>query len=167
MITPKHEDPLAFFLTWPTYGTWLPGDKRGWVEYQHGWQCPDIAKESETALKMTEDACLLTERQREIVEQQIAETCRHRDWHLHAASCRSNHIHVLVTALNTHPKKVQKDLKAWGTRRLKEHSDEPREKWWAERGSQRYINDEKSLEAAIIYVLEAQDRKHLDHQPEA
>jgi hypothetical protein len=25
-------DPLAYFLTWTTYGTWLPGDERGWVE---------------------------------------------------------------------------------------------------------------------------------------
>jgi hypothetical protein len=22
--------PLAYFLTWTTYGTWLPGDERGW-----------------------------------------------------------------------------------------------------------------------------------------
>ena len=25
-------EPLAFFLTWTTYGSWLPGDERGWVE---------------------------------------------------------------------------------------------------------------------------------------
>ena len=24
-------EPLAYFLTWTTYGTWLPGDERGWV----------------------------------------------------------------------------------------------------------------------------------------
>src|SRR5262249_3307643 len=23
---------LAYFLTWTTYGTWLPGDARGWVQ---------------------------------------------------------------------------------------------------------------------------------------
>lgn len=33
-----------------------------------------------------------------------------------------------------------------------------RENWWAERGSRRYINDEDSLEAAILYVKDAQDR---------
>ena len=31
---PPLPEPLAYFLTWPTYGTWLPGDERGWVEYQ-------------------------------------------------------------------------------------------------------------------------------------
>jgi hypothetical protein len=33
-----------------------------------------------------------------------------------------------------------------------------REKWWAERGSGLYINDEESLEAVIHYVREAQDQ---------
>jgi hypothetical protein len=27
-VVPK-ADPLAYFLTWTTYGTWLPGDERG------------------------------------------------------------------------------------------------------------------------------------------
>jgi hypothetical protein len=26
------DEPLAYFLTWTTYGSWLPGDERGWVE---------------------------------------------------------------------------------------------------------------------------------------
>ncbi len=26
---PPMPEPLAYFLTWPTYGTWLPGDERG------------------------------------------------------------------------------------------------------------------------------------------
>jgi hypothetical protein len=25
------DEPLAYFLTWTTYGSWLPGDERGWV----------------------------------------------------------------------------------------------------------------------------------------
>ncbi len=37
---------------------------------------------------------------------------------------------------------------------------EVREHWWAERGSQRYINDQVSLDAAIIYVRDGQDTKH-------
>jgi hypothetical protein len=36
-------------------------------------------------------------------------------------------------------------------------SDSPRDQWWAERGSIRWIFDEVSLEAAIAYVLEQQD----------
>ena len=151
-------DPIGFLLTWVTYGTWLPGDERGWVEYRHGWQLPDPALEAEAAAKMTEDACRLTVQQRDAVEQQIRETCRHRGWHLHAVNCRSNHVHVVVSAAETHPRKVRIDLKSWATRSLKQQFDGKREHWWAERGSIRYLYDDQSLEAAVMYVNEGQDR---------
>ena len=153
------DDPIGFFLTWATYGTWLPGDSRGWVEYRHGWQFPDPVRELEAAAKMTEDACRLTEQQRDAVERQIAETCRHRGWHLHAVNCRSNHVHVVVSAPNTRPKKIRADLKAWATRCLKQQFDPERENWWAERGSIRWLYGDDSLEAAFTYVTEGQERK--------
>ena len=173
-------EPLAYFLTWSTYGTWLPGDARGWIEYRHGWKLPDPIRELEAAARMTEDACRLTPEQRAIVEAQVAETCRFRGWELFAVNCRSNHVHVVVAA-DRHPKIVRNHLKAWCTRRLKEHAastrtrnvsdvgtptrnvsedsiETIRENWWAERGSQRYVNDHDSLESAIVYVLDGQDR---------
>ena len=152
-------DPLGYFLTWVTYGTWLPGDARGWVEYHQGWQLPDPILELESHALMNEDACRLNEDQRHAVEAQLAETCQHRGWSLHAANCRTNHVHVVVSAARTHPKKIRTDLKAWATRRLKAGFDATRENWWAERGSTRYINSESDLASAVFYVLEAQDRK--------
>ena len=107
---------------------------------------------------MTEDACRLSEQQRKAVEQQIGETCRHRGWHLHAVNCRSNHVHVVVSAADTRPKKLRADLKAWATRCLKKQFDAKRENWWAERGSIRYLYDKESLDAAVEYVTEGQDR---------
>ena len=153
------DSPIGFFLTWVTYGTWLPGDSRGWVEYHHGWQFPDCMREVESAAKMTENACRLSPEQRKAVERQIAETCRHRGWQLHAVNCRSNHIHVVVSATDTRPKKIRTDLKAWATRCLKEQFDAGRENWWAERGSIRYLYDGDGLRSAFLYVTEGQDRK--------
>jgi REP element-mobilizing transposase RayT len=159
---PPMADPIAYFLTWPTYGTWLPGDERGWVEYRHGWQLPDPVKKLEAEARMTEDACTLDTEQRALVENTIAEHCQIRGWQLHAVNCRSNHLHVVVTA-NRPPKDVRSQFKAWCTRRLKElerqrtNCDKIRENWWAERGSRRYINDVDSLEAAILYVRDGQD----------
>ena len=72
-------DPLAYFLTWNTYGTWLPGDQRGWIEYRRGWQLPDPIRELEAAALMTEDACRLDQEQRKRVEAQVAETCEVRN----------------------------------------------------------------------------------------
>jgi REP element-mobilizing transposase RayT len=155
-------DPLAFFLTWVTYGTWLPGDSRGWVEFHRGWQLPRPFREAEAEARMTEDACLLNKTQRDSVERQIRETCDYRNWYLHAVNCRSNHVHVVVSAAEIHPKKIRTDLKAWATRCLKRQFEPKREKWWAERGSTRYVNDEDSLEAAVLYVTEGQDRKRAE-----
>ncbi len=112
---------------------------------------------------MHEDACCLSIEERKVVELQVEETCHHRDWHLYTVNCRSNHIHIVVYADNTTPDKVQKDIKAWCTRRLKDNSNSYRTNWWAERGSQRYIFDEESLENVIEYVNEAQDRKGRDY----
>jgi len=162
----NNDDPIAFFLTWVTYGTWLPGDERGWVEFKRGWKLPEPVRELEANAKMTEDTCKLDRIQRRSVETQIDETCRYCGWHLHAVNCRSNHIHVVVTARDTAPKKVRVGLKAWATRRLTQFNSQ-RKHWWAERGSIRWIFDEDSLEAAVTYTLEAQDHKHSQRQPEA
>ncbi len=160
-----HQDPIGYFLTWVTYGTWLPGDARGWVKYQAGWQLPDPIREREAKARMTEDACLLTWEQRRAVEAQIAETCAHRGWKLHVVNCRSNHIHVVVTADVSDPDKIRIDLKAWATRTLKKKFDSGRANWWTERGSIRYLNSDDDLEAATLYVRDGQDIDR--YQPEA
>lgn len=71
---------------------------------------------------------------------------------------RSNHVHVVVTAEGCRPETVRDQLKAWCTRRLKEIYPTRRE-FWTEGASRRWINNQVDLEAAIRYVLEAQDRK--------
>ncbi len=108
---------------------------------------------------MAEGEIRLSPQQRNVVEQQIRKTCGHRRWPLHAVNCRSNHVHVVVSAPNTPPKKIRTDLKAWATRCLKQGFDANRENWWAERGSVRYLYDEDAVEAAVVYVTEGQDRK--------
>jgi len=120
---------------------------------------------------MTEDACILAPPERQAVEIQIAATCAHRGWTLHAANCRSNHVHVVVTADVANPKKIRTDLKAWATRMLKEKFNARRENWWAERGSIRYLNTDEELEGTILYVRDGQDANRYSHstwyQPEA
>jgi hypothetical protein len=157
------DDPVGFFFTWNTYGTWLPGDVRGWIEYRHGFQLPDPILELECAARMTEDACLLSPHQRECVHRQVAETCLHKKWTLHAVNCRSNHAHVVLSAA-IHPRIIREQLKAWCTRRLNEQQSEAgipqgdrRTKWWADRGSVRWIFREDDLAAAVVYTRDQQD----------
>jgi REP element-mobilizing transposase RayT len=159
---PPMPEPIAYLITCATYGTWLPGDERGWVGFSHGWQLPDPVLKLEATARMTEAACRLTPDEPTAVHEQIAETCRIRGWVLHAVNCRTNHVHVVVTA-RADPKTVREQLKAWCTRKLKKlrkikNPNDVREKWWAERGSQRFIHNDAGLAAAVVYVRDGQDR---------
>ncbi len=157
--SPPMGDPIAFFLTWVTYGTWLPGDERGWIEYHHGWKMPQPLLELECKARQQENACVLSHDERHLVEYQIAETCQYRGWPLHAVNCRSNHVHTVVSAPETDPKKVRIDLKSYTTRKLKRESRrQMRENWWAERGSIRWVWDAASLATTIEYTKDAQDK---------
>ena len=151
--------PLADLLTWTTYGTWLPGDERGWVEPGKGILSPDSKRSELAQAIMIESACLLTMSQREIVERTIADHCAIRGWQLHAVNCRTNHVHAVVTA-DVAPKEALNQLKAYCTRRLKEHlyahGYDVRRKWWSEGGSKRYLNTVQALDSAIHYVLHGQ-----------
>lgn len=169
----SYEDPIAFFFTWSTYGTWLPGDARGWVEYRKGFRLPDPVRELEAKAKMTEDSCLLSPDQRREVEWQITETCRRRGWTLHAVNCRSNHVHAVTSASRT-PRFMRQHLKSWCTRRLSEHEqeqgvsiDQLRENWWADRGSVRWVYGDEGLLNVTHYVVDEQDNRDRFRQPEA
>jgi REP element-mobilizing transposase RayT len=160
-------DPIAFFFTWSNYGTWLPGDERGWVEYRRGWQLADPIRLLEAQMLQTEDACILSLDERAVVNRAIADHCKFRGWQLHAVNCRSNHCHV-VTGAHAKPDKMRVQFKAWGTRRLKEHAQEhkhrspealrrsSRRQWWAERGSNRWIYRLNELSNVVDYVLDGQ-----------
>jgi REP element-mobilizing transposase RayT len=154
-------EPIALFITWPTHGTWLLGDDKGWVELTHGWKLPPPSRDLESMSRMKEDACLLSEAECRIVEKQVGESCKHRRWTLHAISCRSNHMHLVIRAVNTSPKQIRESLKDWTTRRLKEQSD--RDEWWAERGSIRWIADLDQLKEAKQYVNSNREKAKNDN----
>jgi REP element-mobilizing transposase RayT len=155
---------LAYFSTWTTYGTLLPGDDRGWFKRGKGEQCPNPLREFESMLHMKEDAVIFNLQQRAIVEKTIADHCQHRGWTLHAVSCRTNHVHAVVTAPGRDINVPREQFKAWCTRKLMEYerqltacSDAKiRESWWTERGWDEYIDHEKSLIEVVGYVGEGQ-----------
>jgi Transposase IS200 like len=152
-------EPLAYFLTWTTYGTWLRGDSRGWNRKHQAETHPANPLFVEMARsEMKEPEFRLSVDHRRIVEETIRDHCRIRAWHLHAVNARSNHVHVVVTAAGYQPETVRDQFKAWCTRRLKE-AGVTRTRFWTEGGSRRWINHENELGGAILYVIESQDRK--------
>src|SRR5262249_21050343 len=108
--------------------------------------------------KLKEPPFMLVEPHRSLVEDTIHRHCDVRGWALHAVNVRSNHVHVVVTAPRYAPGTVKEQFKAWCTRKLKQ-IEPTRQRIWTEGGSCRWINGEADLEAVILYVTEAQDRK--------
>jgi REP element-mobilizing transposase RayT len=158
------KDPLAYFITWTCYGTWLHGDERGWHEWGKGERTgPDFVLKSTAKSKMVETEFSMSQIDRKVVEETIDKHCEHRGWTLHKVNARTNHVHIVVTAPGYAPETVRDQFKSWCTRNLKPHHP-GREHFWTEGASLRYINHEEDLEAAIIYAGEAQDRKDRDGQ---
>ena len=84
------DDPLALFLAWTTYGSWLPGDERGWVEKPGRFHAPDAKREQAARQRMTEPELTLDAEQRDIVEKTVADHCRVPRWPLHTVACPLN-----------------------------------------------------------------------------
>jgi REP element-mobilizing transposase RayT len=157
-------NPLAYHLTWTTYGTWLPGDARGWIQSgAWGVQPPDPVREEAARKGMAETAVVLNADQRTIVSQTIEEHGRIRGWILHAVNARSNHVHVVVTCTCT-GEDARDQLKLWTSRRLSDQvglrirvaHKAGRRHWWTEGGDARPIWDERYLANAIEYVVNMQ-----------
>jgi len=153
--------PLAYLISFRTYGTWLHGDQRGSIDRFHNrYGSPYLAVNStwhsfnQQSLKTK--PLILNGTQRRSVKAAISETCWHRKWLLLASSVRTNHVHGVVRA-HTLPERVLNALKANATRQLRvgglwTHCFSP----WADKGSLRWLWNEQSVTRAVDYVLYGQ-----------
>jgi len=152
-------DPLTYFITWTTYGTWMPGDSRGWRKRGAWVKPPRPLLERWCREQMKGDTVLLSPSDRETVENACREHCQFRGWTLLAVNARSNHVHVVVVA-NEAPMKIRDQLKANCTRCLRRQPTPLiAERTWTRGGDTEILDTDEDIEAAIIYVTEAQDRK--------
>lgn len=153
----------GYFLTWHTYGTWLHGDDAGSVDTEHNCfgsprLAPDPAAFNEALHSLKDPPLVLSRLSRTLVDKVMRDHCRIRKWDLRALAVRSNHVHVVIAAPTVKPELIVKQLKEWGTRKLREHRIVGMSQHvWADHGSTIYLFEPGSLENAIRYVLEMQD----------
>ena len=159
----RMEYPIAYLITFTTYGTWLHGDKRGSVDKEHN-RYGDAFIAAKSALKTEERIDLknppvkLSSIQRKKVLKAILEVCKFRGWFAYSVHVRSNHVHVVVSA-NTRPEKAMVDFKRYATRILKGTGGTNKiRKYWTRHGSTRYIWTRRRLSAVIAYVKEGQGK---------
>lgn len=152
--------PLAWYLTWTTYGTWLHGDPRGsYLGSQHLPANPEL--EAAMRAEMTGDPVYLTDAQRQLVDEVLVKECAAQGWVLHARNVRTNHVHAVVSA----PRPgtfLRARLKALASDALSEHAGlamagrDGRRRWWTEKGNVVPVEGEPALESIVVYVCELQ-----------
>ena len=85
-----NDDPIAYFVTWTVYGTYLQGDQRGWRKRRKGEQNPQPRLAQWHQKRLKHNVVLLTRDQRVVVELECQRHCNHRGWHLWEVNPRSN-----------------------------------------------------------------------------
>ncbi len=153
--------PLAYLITFRTYGTWLHGDEKLSVDrkfniYGTPKRDANLKLKKEMLEELKHKPFILAENQREVVKISIQEVCEHRGYKLQAINVRSNHIHTVVSA-QVKPKLIIEAFKSYSTRKLRENSLADQEtKVWARGGSRRYLWKPRFVSLAIEYVLYGQ-----------
>ena len=138
------DTPLAYFISFRTYGSWLHGDQRGSIDRFHNqYRSPYIPANERwrtyNERRLKAKPLILRAKERTSVKAAIRETCKIRKWSLLALNVRTNHVHSVVSA-NRRSDLVLNAFKANATRQLREdglwiHPFSP----WADKGSQRKL----------------------------
>jgi hypothetical protein len=129
-----------WLLSWTTYGSWLPGDARGFVSNVAGPTGEGVRhNQPETACDADHPGLLhyMEERLRQppivlIVDQaavlleQFRETARFRRWLLKAAAVMYNHVHLVVGVPgDPDSDKLLRDFKSYASRALNRRWGKP------------------------------------------
>jgi REP element-mobilizing transposase RayT len=170
-----------WFLTWTTYGTWLPGDVRGFVgpvrkaqgeretHNTPGTPCdadlPGLRRFARQAMRG--DPIWLTAEQARAVLDQTLETSAFRGWELLAAAVMANHVHLCVgVAGDPDPSAVLHSFKSYASRALNRRWPKPSSgTWWTESGSRRPLRGGGAVLGVVHYILH-QERPLVDWCPE-
>ena len=164
-------------LTSTTYGTWLPGDERGFVGTVKDYRPEDEGKKQQRIrvrhnLQQTDydrdaaglchsakvllkcDPIFFNQAQAEATLAQFQETCNYRHWPLLVASIMPNHFHTVVAAPDeVESEDILGDLKAYASRILNRKWGKPASgTWWTESGSKRPKNNEAAIRNAVRYA---------------
>ena len=157
-----------WFLTWTTYGSWLPGDQRGFVSdvkvddgavvrhniprTEFDADMPALQSHAQSQLKAA--PVRLSKGQAELLLDQFLETADVRKWTLLAVAIMANHCHLVVGVPgDPDPENLLRDFKSYGSRKLNGSGHKvSHDKRWTKSGSKRKLPDDEAVLNAICYT---------------
>ena len=141
-------------ITWTTYGTWLPGDIRGYVNDGKILQGDKIIlQQNKERQKYSTVKLNLAERQ--ITNQTILEQAKQIDQKIEALVVCSSHIHLLVRPNLISIEQIVSRYKSATTRKLWKYGHKGR--IWTKGYDKRFCFNEKDIKSRIEYI-----KKHND-----
>jgi REP element-mobilizing transposase RayT len=156
--------PLAYLITFTTYGTWLHGSAKNSVDDSHNvygtsYVEPDGDREFQASQAMKQSPYVLSAAERAIACKAVVDLSSNRGWDLLAIHVRSNHIHIVVSA-DRDPARIMSDVKSRISRALTTAGfDDADRRRWTRHGSTKHLFREEDVEAALRYVLEKQGER--------
>ncbi len=159
-------DSAAWLLTWTTYGSWLPGDTRGFVSRRPGEDAAHVIRNIPGTLydadqKDVEDAArermqgtpVTLERAHALTALgAFVEAARNHNIRFLALSIMPDHVHLLCQGAQSGSELMQlfKGVSARHLGQAHQLAGAPR--WWTKASSKRYIRKGEDLQPAVAYV---------------
>ena len=149
--------PLAYHITFGTYGTRLHGDERGTIDRAMNQPGDPIIGRDDAWHQLEENRLNFEPRifgieQMIQVERLIPGVCARGGWTYHTAAAGPDHVHNVITG-DADGDAIRKWLKRWlGQKLAKLYSLKPGETFWAECGSVKWIWTEEYFRRAFDYV---------------
>jgi REP element-mobilizing transposase RayT len=140
---------LGYMVTWTTYGTWLQGDKRGFVRDGKILKA-STELEQDNKKRQSNDKISLTKEQREVVRNSILREAEKIRENVLAISVRSNHIHAVIEAGGKPINTVINRFKTAAHYAMRDRGFKG--KVWTSGYDRRFCFSEKELNTRVNYV---------------
>ncbi|MFQ5430818.1 MAG: transposase, partial [Phycisphaerae bacterium] len=156
-----------YLLTWTTYGTWLPGDKRGFVgrvpDGKGGYVIHNLPGEPYDAdeprlragarRKAKGPAVRLTAENARVCVAAFREVGEKYGLTIHAGAIMANHVHLVVSSPESEGPRMLNLFKGISSRRLGQaFGRQLSGSWWTTGGSRRLLPSERAFDHAVRYV---------------
>jgi len=150
--------PLAYHITFGTYGTRLHGDERGTVDRDHHqfgepFLEPDMVRQHESEERLKFPPVVLNAVQCEFIQSLVPSICERGGWRYIVAAAAPDHVHVCLSAPDILGDKIEPWLKRWISEALSSRWPLPKgARWWAKNGSVKWVFDEAYFSNVKQYI---------------
>ena len=142
-------ETLGYMVTWTTYGTWLEGEKKGYVKKGRVLEGDEKLRERGRQ-NQKHSTVRLARRQRVIIKEAILAGAASTGEDILAIAVSSNHVHVVLHNNGRPIWRTVSRLKNAGFQAMREQGFKGR--LWTRGYDKRYCFDEGALRSRVDYV---------------